>query len=160
MITPQQSQQLARMMLQAATYHKTWIVLYPIVTRREGRSEIYSSIAKALSQLLELSEEMLIAKLEWSNAHNDIHLQLPEAMIERLRLEWHSAPIYIDEKKRRYVMWNGVYTQDLCYQVIDVDRYVNFTFTGKYQNIDSLKTRLSRQSAQLEREALEAFKIL
>ena len=151
---------IATMMLQAATYRNAWIELHPIVTHREGRNETYATIAKAFASLTGADEQEVIKQLEGCNGHNQMEIRLSGSKIAELREKWHNAPIYRDAKNRQYIMYNGVYTQSLCYQVIEVERYSQFEPTGKYYNIRSLEARLARQSAKLTIDAYDASGVL
>ena len=137
---------IATMMLQAATYHESWIDLHPIVTRREGREETNAAIAKALAELLDTDEQEMMKQLEWCNGNNSMEVRMDEEHIKRIRHEYQNAPVYQDAKGRQYIMFEGVRTQDFIYQTIDVARYVDFAPTGKYRNIDTLRKRIQRDS--------------
>ena len=141
-----QAIKIATMMLQAATYHEAWIDLHPIVTQREGREESCEAIAKALALLTGADTKDLLKQLEESKGHNGMDVRISEEKIADLRNEYQNAPVYQDEKGRQYIMFEGVRTQDYCYQIIDVARYVSFAPTGKYRNIDMLRKRIQRNS--------------
>lgn len=145
-ITNEQAAKIATMMLQAATYQEAWIELHPIETRREGRDETYQAIAKALSVLTGVAEEDIYKQLEWSNGQNSMELRCAEEQIAKLRNEYQAAPVYQDAKGRQYFMFQGVRTQDFCYQKIDVVRYVDFQPTGGHRDIDKIRKRLQRES--------------
>ena len=154
-LTNNQAIKIATMMLQAATYQTAWIELHPIVTRREGREETYHAIAKAFALLTGGDEQTMLKQLEQSNGTNVMEISMSEEQVERLRKEYQNAPIYKDGKGRQYIMFEGVRTQDCCYQTIDVARYVDFAPTGKYRNIDTLRKRIQRNSDAIELDRLE-----
>lgn len=133
-----QAIKIATMMLQAATYQTAWIELHPIMAPREGREGTYQSIAKALALLTDADEQAMLKQLEQSNGNNVMVVSMSEAHVEHLRKEYQNAPVYQDAKGRQYIMFNGVRTQNYDYQIIDVARYVDFTPTEKYHNIDNL----------------------
>ena len=151
-----QAIKIATMMLQAATYEAPFMTLHPIVTRKDGREETYQAIAKALSMLTGINAVYIIGQLIVSNGNNDMVFdELPEGVATHLQAEYQNAPVYQDGKGRQYIMFNGVRTQDYCYQVIDVARYVDFAPTGKYRNIDTLRKRIQRSSDAMELDYLE-----
>lgn len=150
-----QAIKIASMMLQAAAYQTAWIELHPIVTHREGREETYQDIAKALALLTGAGEKEILKQLEQSNGNNVMEISMSEEQVEHLRKEYQNAPVYQDAKGRQYIMFNGVHTQDYCYQVIDVARYVDFAPTGKYRNIDTIRKRIRRNSDSTELDRLE-----
>ena len=150
-----QAIKIATMMLQAATYHEAWIDLHPIVTQREGREECYEAIAKALALLTGADMKGLLEQLEGCKGHSDMDVRISEEKIANLRNEYQNAPVYQDEKGRQYIMFEGVRTQDYCYQIIDVARYVSFAPTGKYRNIDTLRKRIQRNSDAATLDYLE-----
>ena len=151
-----QAIKIATMMLQAATYDAPFMTLHPIVTNKDGREENYKAIAKALSMLTSINAAYIIGKLIASNGNNDIVFdELPDGVAAHLQAEYQNAPVYQDGKGRQYIMFNGVRTQDYCYQNIDVAHYVDFTPTGKYRNIDTLRKRIQRSSDAMELDRLE-----
>lgn len=156
MITNNQAIKLATMMLQAANYDAPFMTLHPIVTSKDGREETYQAIAKALSMLTGINESYITGQLIESNGNSDMVFdELPEGVVTRLQAEYQHAPVYEDTKGRQYIMYNGVRTQDYCYQVIDVARYVDFEPTGKSRNIDTLQKRIQRSSDTTELDRLE-----
>ena len=155
-ITNEQATKIALMMLQAANYDLPFMTLHPIVTRKDGREETYQAIADALSKLTGISAAYIIGQLIVSNGNNDMVFdELPEGVAAHLQAEYQNAPIYQDGKGRQYVMYRGVRTQDYCYQMIDVTRYVDFQPTGKHRNIEKLEKAINRRSDQSYLEALE-----
>lgn len=155
-MTNNQALKIATMMLQAANYEDPFMTLHPIVTRKDGREETYQAIAKALSMLTGINAAYIIGQLIVSNGNNDMVFdELPEGVAAHLQAEYQNAPVYQDGKGRQYIMFNGVRTQDYCYQVIDVARYVDFAPTGKYRNIDTLRKRIQRSSDAMELDYLE-----
>lgn len=151
-----QALKIATMMLQAANYEAPFMTLHPIVTRKDGREEIFQAIAKALSQLTGINAAYIIGQLIESNGKSDMTFdELPEGVTAHLQSEYQNAPVYQDAKGRQYIMFNGVRTQDYSYQVIDVARYVDFTPTGKYRNIDTLRKRIQHNSDAMELDYLE-----
>ena len=154
-MTNNQAIKIATMMLQAAIYNNSWIEMKPIVTRREGREDTNKAIAKALSALTGADEQELMKQLDWCRGHNCMELHISEEQIARLCQEYQNAPVYQDAKGRQYIMFEGVRTQDYSYQIIDVERYVEFQPTGKYRNIETLRKRINRSMRQYELEALE-----
>lgn len=151
-----QSIKIATMMLQAATYDAPFMTLHPIVTNKDGREETIQAIAKALSMLTGINAPYIIGHLIVSNGNNDMVFdELPDGVAAHLQAEYQNAPVYQDGKGRQYIMFNGVRTQDYCYQIIDVARYVDFAPTGKYRNIDTLRKRIQRNSDALELDRLE-----
>ena len=154
-MTNNQAIKIAVMMLEAASYYNTWVNFHPIVTRRDERNETYAAIAKALALLTGGDEEKFIESLEFCNGHNSFDIDFPQEKIEQLRGKYQNAPIYRDAKGRTYVMYEGVHTQDYCYQNIDVARYIDFTPTGKHRNIANLEKRLNAESCRSLLEALE-----
>jgi hypothetical protein len=155
-LTNNQAIKIATMMLQAATYVAPFMTLHPIVTRKDGREETYQAIAKALSMLTGINESYITDQLIESNGNSDMLFdELPESIVTRLQSDYQNAPVYQDGKGRQYIMFNGVRTQDYCYQVIDVARYVDFAQTGKYRNIDTLRKRIQRNSDATEIYRLE-----
>lgn len=155
-MTNNQALKIATMMLQAANYEAPFMTLHPIVTRKDGREETYQAIAKALSMLTGINAPYIIGQLIVSNGNSDMVFdELPEGVAAHLQAEYQNAPVYQDAKGRQYIMFNGVRTQDYCYQVIDVARYVDFAPTGKYRNIDTLRKRIQRSSDAMELDYLE-----
>ena len=155
-MTNNQALKIATMMLQAANYDAPFMTLHPIVTRKDGREETYQAIAKALSMLTGISAPYIIGQLIVSNGNSDMVFdELPEGVAAHLQAEYQNAPVYQDAKGRQYIMFNGVRTQDYCYQVIDVARYVDFAPTGKYRNIDTLRKRIQLSSDAMELDYLE-----
>lgn len=155
-LTNNQATKIATMMLQAATYEAPLMTLHPIVTRKDGREETYQAIAKALSMLTGINAPYIIGQLIVSNGSSDMVFdELPEGVAAHLQTEYQNAPVYQDGKGRQYIMFNGVRTQDYCYQTIDVARYVDFAPTGKYRNIDTLRKRIQCNSDALELDRLE-----
>ena len=151
-----QAIKIATMMLQAATYEAPFMTLHPIVTRKDGCEETYQAIAKALSMLTGINAAYIIGQLIVSNGNSNIVFdELPEGVAAHLQSEYQNAPVYQDAKGRQYIMFNGVRTQDYCYQIIDVARYVDFAPTGKYRNIDTLRKRIQRSSDAMELDYLE-----
>lgn len=155
-LTNNQTIKIATMMLQAANYESHFMTLHPIVTRKDGREETYQAISKALSMLTGINESYIIGQLIESNGNSDMMFdELPEGVVARLQAEYQHAPVYEDEKGRQYIMFEGVRTQDYCYQTIDVSRYADFAPTGKCRNIDTLRKRIQRNSDATELERLE-----
>lgn len=155
-MTNNQALKIATMMLQAANYEAPFMTLHPIVTRKDGREETYQAIANALSILTGINAPYIIGQLIVSNGNSDMVFdELPEGVAAHLQAEYQNAPVYQDGKGRLYIMFNGVRTQDYCYQVIDVARYVDFAPTGKYRNIDTLRKRIQRSSDAMELDYLE-----
>jgi hypothetical protein len=151
-----QAIKIATMMLQAATYDAPFMTLHPIVTNKDGRQENIQAIAKALSMLTGINAPYIIGQLIVSNGNSDMVFdELPDGVAAHLQAEYQNAPVYQDGKGRQYIMFNGVRTQDYCYQTIDVARYVDFAPTGKYRNIDALRKRIQRNSDALELDRLE-----
>lgn len=151
-----QAIKIATMMLQAATYEVPFMTLHPIVTNKDGREENYQAIAKALSMLTGINAAYIIGKLIVSNGNNDMVFdELQNGVAAHLQAEYQNAPVYQDSKGRQYIMFNGVRTQDYCYQTIDVARYADFAPTGKYRNIDTLRKRIQRNSNALELDRIE-----
>jgi hypothetical protein len=155
-MTNNQALKIATMMLQAANYEAPFMTLHPIVTRKDGREETYQAIAKALSMLTGINAAYIIGQLIVSNGNSDMVFdEVPEGVAAHLQAEYQNAPVYQDGKGRQYIMFNGIRTQDYCYQVIDVARYVDFAQTGKYRNIDTLRKRIQRNSDATEIYRLE-----
>lgn len=155
-ITHEQATKIAQMMLHAATYEGPFLVLHPIVTPRDGREDILTSIAQALEELIGIGADVLHGLLRFSNGNNDMEIDgLGEERVGELQKQWQTAPIYKDAKDRQYVMYEGVYTQDYCYQKIDVRRYAGFEATGSHRNIFKLRSKLQCNSDMMELEALE-----
>ena len=155
-LTKNQAIKIATMMLQAATYEAPFMTLHLVVTRKDGREETYQAIAKALSMLTGINTVYIIGKLIESNGNSDmIFDELPDGVAAHLQSEYQNAPVYQDAKGRQYIMFEGVRTQDYCYQTIDVARYIDFAPTGKYRDIDTLRKRIQRNSDALELDRLE-----
>lgn len=155
-LTNNQAIKIATMMLQAANYESPFMTLHPIVTRKDGREETYQAIAKALSMLTGVNAAYIIGQLIVSNGNSDMVFdELPEGVAAHLQAEYQNAPVYQDGKGRQYIMFEGVRTQDYCYQTIDVARYIDFAPTGKYRNIDTLRKRIQRSSDAMELDYLE-----
>jgi hypothetical protein len=155
-LTYEQAIKIARMMLHAATFDGAFLVLHPIVTQRDGREDVLTMIAQALEELSGAGADVLYGHLRFSNGHNQMEVNgLGSERVAELQKEWQTAPVYKDAKGRSYVMYEGVYTQDYCYQTIDVARYVDFEPTGHSRNIFKLQKRLQRISDHAELEALE-----
>lgn len=159
-MTRNQAIKVATMMLQAADYdNSSCFIIHPIITRKDGRTETYELISNALSFITGIPEENIYNKLVASNGNNDmifdINDGLTEYNIKQLQSNWQNAPVYKDAKGRQYIMFNGVRTQDYCYQIIDVERYVDFMATGKHRNVDTLRKRIQRNSNAIYLDYLE-----
>lgn len=154
-LTKEQAAKIATMMLQAATYNDAFLTLHPIDTQRDGREDVLLAIAEALHNLTGINRSMLYDNLINSNSTNDMVFTLTSESIDAMKAEYQTAPVYQDAKGRQYFMFDGVRTQDFCYQKIDVSRYVDFQPTGSHRNIDNIRKRLQRESDYETLEILE-----
>ena len=154
-LNKKQAIKIATMMLQAATFHEAWIDIHPIEIQREGRVNNIDAIAKVIAKMTGGDLVSILTQLKECKGHNAIELRLTEKNIVHLRNKYQTAPVYQDGKGQQYIMFDGVYTQDYCYQVIDVARYVSLTPTGKYRNIDTLRRRIRRNSDTITLDHLE-----
>ena len=155
-ITNEQASKIAQMMMQAATYDGSFLVLHPIVTPRDGRENILTSIAQALEEFIGIGADVLSGHLRFSNGNYDMEINgLGAERVGELQKQWQTAPIYKDAKGHQYVMYEGVYTQDYCYQMIEIRRYIDFEATDKQRNIFKLRSKLQRNADMTELEALK-----
>lgn len=163
--TSEQAMKIAVMMLQAAEYYTSWIVIHPIeVPRKMNYEANIRLIADALIQLTGESKQDIYEQLIESKSKKSIELWLSPKKVNRLKAKYHICSTYKDSKGRIYTLYNGVY--QVCdkdyaqYNAIPVRTFVEFVEIDIKRNpekflkkIRSLQEKHSRQiNMEIEQE--------